>query len=56
MCQAFFWRTLYQLEKKIYISQVNHKAVNLTLDKHSNEIESNFINLGIASVDSCIMS
>ena len=48
-----FGVALYRLEK-FYISQVNHiKAVNLTLNKHTNKVESNFINRGIASLDSC---
>ena len=47
MCQGFL---AYLIQaKKIYISQVNHtKAVNLTLDKHTNKVESNFINPSIA--------
>ena len=56
MCQAFLASPV-QARKKIYISQVNHiKAVNLTRDKHTNKVESNFINPGIASLDSCKIS
>ena len=48
MRQAFL---AYPIQaRKMYISQVNHiKAVNLTLNKHTNKVESNFIDRGIAS-------
>ena len=55
---GFFGEGLpYKLAKKVYISQVNHiKAVNLTLDKHTDKVEVNFINPGIAFLDRCKIS
>ena len=51
MCQAFLAYPMHA-RKNLHFAGKPFKAMNLTLDKHTSKVESNFVNPGIASLDS----